>query len=294
MPIAFNDYWSRHGDDPAGVFRELPGLVPLAETPVELLQIAALVTHLAGGHLGQWSEGLGQLSDLRTSTHFDPETAQGRAIHRCEAVLFRGVGDVAASEEALRLAQNPGSPPDQARLGMLTVLAEARVNLGEIEAGAETFYEALRLAAYGPDGSDPASRGLAISANNITCYLETVADRTDAQTAFMKTTAATARTWWEIAGDWTHVKIAEYRLAMTHLAAGEPSTALEHGRKALALVDANEGSDGDRFYPWLAVGLAHLALGEGDAARHAVTQAQKEVPDWGRAELEALEVQLAG
>ena len=289
MPIDFNDLWGRHGDDPSGVFTELASLLPHAENTTNLLQLAGLVTHLAGGHLGQWSDGLAELATIMQSPHFDPDIPLGRAVYRCAAVLHLGAGDAAAAEDSLARAHNPGSPPDQARLRMLATLAEAWVDLGDTDAGAKALDEALDLAAYGPDREDPASRNLAASANNIACCLETMTNRTAKQTELMKHAATTARTWWEVAGAWTHVKIAEYRLAMTFLQAGEPLQALEHGRQALALVDENEGTDVDRFYPWLAVGQAQLALGDADAAREAANRAAEGVPDWGRAELEAFQ-----
>jgi hypothetical protein len=70
------------------------------------------------------------------------------------------------------------------------------------------------------------------------------------------------------------VTLAEYRLAMTHLALGEPEGATTHARRALALCDENEAGPGDRAFPLLALSRARHEAGDAVGAREALSAAR--------------------
>ncbi len=72
-----------------------------------------------------------------------------------------------------------------------------------------------------------------------------------------------------------NVKIAEVRLAHTHLAAGDADVALSHARAALALCDEEDAPDEHRFYPWVAEALALHAREQRGAALDAAGKAER-------------------
>ena len=161
------------------------------------------------------------------------------------------------------------------------------------------FAEALDLAAYDPPASDPAALALAVTGNNLAVELEQREDRDAAATELMKTAAATARTYWERVGTWVNVKVAEVRLAHTHLAAGEANVALSHARAALSICNVQDAPDAHRFYPWVAEALALHALGERAPAAAAGRQAKQALAgmdpsEWpgARADYDALRTAL--
>ncbi|MCO4745700.1 MAG: hypothetical protein KC912_12985 [Proteobacteria bacterium] len=280
--------WQRHADSPEQVLTELGELLDQATEAKQWFGLAALGAHVSGAHLGDWQRGVALLHRVQALDAFDSDTAQGRGTHRLLATLHTCAGEMQPAGEALARSHNPGDPADCATVRMLASVAEALVERGEAERAQQAFDKALDLASYGPEKGDPAARALAMAGNNVACSLEVRSDRSDVETALMKQAAHVGRTYWELAGDWKNVKIAEYRLAMTHLAAGEPRVALEHAKRAVAQVSAHDGTDEDRFFPRLAMAQAHLDLGQQDAARDVLEQASTAVVEWGRAELDAL------
>ena len=81
--------------------------------------------------------------------------------------------------------------------------------------------------------------------------------------------------YWERVGTWVNVKIAEVRLAHTHLAAGEADVALSHARAALSICNVQDAPDAHRFYPWVAEARALHALGKRAPAVAAGRQAEQ-------------------
>jgi hypothetical protein len=145
--------------------------------------------------------------------------------------------------------------------------------------GAKLFEEALGLASYGPGREDPASRALAVTANNLACDLEERTDRSVSETALMVKAAEVARRFWEIAGGWEQVMWAEYRLANSLLKAGRAKDALKHVDLAAELCAHNNASMYDQFFVaearakcWHAAGdKAEAAKARRDAAQKVET-----------------------
>ena len=75
----------------------------------------------------------------------------------------------------------------------------------------------------------------------------------------LKIVSAAARAFWERAGGWLEVERAEYRLAMSSLALGEPFGAAAHAEACRTICEANRA-------PVLEVAFAHEALVRSRAA----------------------------
>ncbi len=267
-----NDGWSTHGDDPAGVWARLPGAIPHLSAGSELLSVASLAVHVIGEHLGRWGDGVAFLGELRQTPAFDTDAPEGRATWRLEAALLLCSGDRTGSESALGRASEGGDPAVQ-RVRMLSLAASALCGQGRVADAAAAFEAALAIDAEG------SARSLAIMGNNLACTLEEKTDRSAEEVALMKRAASVAREQWAIAGTWVNVRIAEYRLAMTHLQAGEPAVALTHAALAQALVDENGGDAGDRFFPLLAEAEARHALDDVERSARALDAAARALPD---------------
>ena len=282
-----NAGWNDHATDPEDVWRRCREAVALVGEPGQLMALGILAAHVSGEHLGRWNEGAAFLNTLRGHAKYSGADPAARQLHVSCAALHLAAGDAEASERELAHAASADEHEASPRIRMLAAMG--------------LFREALDLAAYDPPASDPAARALAVTGNNLAVELETASDRDAAGTELMKTAAATARKYWERVGNWVHVRIAEVRLAHTHLQANEPDAALAHARLAQALCDDNGAPDSERFYPWVAQSLALQALGRRtgaldarDKAAHALgTMDAGELP-YAKPDFEALEASLAG
>ena len=201
--------------------------------------------HVAAEHLGRFDDGLAFVEQLCAMPLNDPTTAEGKALSRALAVLHICAG---REKEAWRLVGSAAT--DRARV--LAVAASAFAGRERIGEATAAFERALALVDQ-PSRDDPATRALAVTGNNLACALETRPTLSDAERALMLLAARTARRYWEIAGGFLEIERAEYRLAMSHLKAGNTSKALEHARECLRIVDANHLEAGERFF-------AHEAL----------------------------------
>jgi hypothetical protein len=273
-----NGCWNDHADDAEGVFARLAEGVDLAGEEAHLGQLAHLVAHVAGEHLGRWDEGLILVDRVEASPLYDPEGTWSAAIARSRGVLLWGAGRTAEAEALV--PEGPG------RGRMLAVAASALAGQGRIDEAATALDVAEAAAADGPGADDPLARALAITGNNLACALEEKADRSAAEIALMKRAARLGRTWWAIAGDWSNVMLAEVRLAFTHLAAGEPEIALGHALEGLALSDANGGAPDDRLAPLCVIAKARAAAGDAAApeaiaaARACLAEASPQLQEW--------------
>jgi hypothetical protein len=257
-----------HSTDAEGVFRRLPEGLPLADTPRRAFLLANLATHVAGEHLQRFDEGLAFLGRIEALPAFDAAAPEGKGVRRLGATLHLCAGRKDESERLLALAQPGGAiPAASTRIRVLATASSARSYQGRTEEAGALLDEALALAAYGPGKEDPASRDLAVTGHNMACALEEKKGRTEAETAFMLRAAAMSRKYWEIAGDATSVERAEYRLAMSHIAAGMFREALGHGRECLAVIAANGADPGEEFFGRWTVARALAGLGDGAAAR---------------------------
>ena len=259
--------WGDHAGDASAVADRLPEGLELATESPHLAGLAALGVHVFGEHLGRWDDGIAYLESLTAHSGFDDATPAGRSIYRSMAVLHRCRGDREASETWF--GKGAGEHEASDRIRMLAVASTALAGQKRTEEAITEFNRALELASYGPDKDDPASRALAVTGNNLAAELEEKEARSPEEVELMKLAARTGRKYWEIAGNWMNVERAEYRLAMTHVQAGEAEAAVAHARECLEICEANGSDPGEVFFANEALAVALHAAGDIDGARAA-------------------------
>jgi len=250
FPTYLGQAWTDHATQPQQVADGFSTGAALISAPEQITQLAGLIAHVMGEHLGQWEAGEMHLNSLRSNPYYSAGSEGEKAILRSVAALklAGGNGGVLASF----------SPSDSIRI--LAVAASA-LNDKNIERARELFGQALTLAEPGLQKTDPAARALAVTGNNLACTLEERETRTPSETKLMISAAHTARKFWEVAGGISEVTAAEYRLAMTYIAAGDGERAQEHGRKAADLAVKNSLGGVDLFYAFEALALSERARG---------------------------------
>lgn len=242
-----------HTDDAAGVARRLPQGIPMVRDEPELLQLANLAHHVYGEHLAAWDEGLAFLRTLSDTPFCDNYGEGGNAIRRYRASLM-----LAGGREDQR---GEFGPSDFIRIG---ALAASAIASSDTERALKLFEETLaeaRSAALAP--ADPMNRALAIAGNNLAASLEEKAERTPRERELMILAAQTGREFWAVAGSWLETERAEYRLAMSWLAAGDPGQARAHALACLEIVAAQQEPDpAERFTGLEALARAEHAAGD--------------------------------
>ena len=290
-PTTFESFnrkaWADHGDDAKGVAERLPQILELVAKPADAAPAARLIAHVMGEHLGEWNIGVSLLSELRENAHCRSCPDASMSIQRAIAAL-----DVASGR--VRSTELDESLSSEDRVLVLSLAASMLSAHGEICQASGLFAESITLASdLSP--SSPVHRSLAVTGNNLACALEEKAKLTPEEEELMLLAARTARTEWEIAGGWLEVERAEYRLAMSSLKAGRVGEALDHGRKCLAIVEANGRLALEAFFAWEAIARA-AAAGSYEAAREEAIQKARADFDklgdddkvWCRATLEKL------
>ena len=138
----------------------------------------------------------------------------------------------------------------------------------------ELFRQSLEFASYGPGKGDPAARTLAITGNNLAADLEEKSDRSDGETKLMLKAAEIGRRYWEVSGTWVEVERAEYRLAISHLKAGDPKQALVHADNCLQICRDRQSSLFEQFFAHEARTRCLRDLGQEDDAKAALADAK--------------------
>ncbi|WP_423395364.1 hypothetical protein [Burkholderia sp. LMG 21824] len=128
--------WQDHTKQPAAVAARLRERLALPMGEQDLVELAALATHVFGEHLGDWQAGMGYLDQLMDA-HDDVPAESLRRIDRQHAVLER-LADVYASLDRF----------DANDRVYITALALPAITLQRSVAEAETaFAEAMHLLA---------------------------------------------------------------------------------------------------------------------------------------------------
>jgi hypothetical protein len=271
--------WNDHSTDAAGVFARLPDGVALVTEPAHLPMLAGLIVHVSGEHLGRWTDGIGLLDLLAASPHWEASSPADKALMRSKAVLFRCAGDHDAEARAFAAGKTGEDVPEASDLiRVLAVAAAALVGQQRMSEARADFEACVRLAAYGPAASDPAARALAVTANNLAADFENRSALTGDERSFMIRAAEIARQFWAIAGGWMETERAEYRLAMSHLKAGDPASAGRHAAECLRVVEANGSDPGETFFAREALSRAKLAEGDLPGARGERTAMAEALP----------------
>ena len=297
----FDDFlktaWQRHADHPQDVYDGLTDGISTVKEPGQAGKMAALVVHVAGEHMGRWSDGQGLLSHMLTSDVDDP--AGNKSIYRCKAILFHCSDEHEKRDEAL-IQGASDNPEGSDKVRILSTAASALLGQDRIEDAMSAFNEALANADYSPSAEDPASRALAIAGNNMAAALEERPNLEGPARELLKTAAHTARKFWEVAGNWLNVERAEYRLAMTHLALTDAALAREHAQNCLDICTENSADALEHFFAHEALAKAYHTGGNTNSAKVSRDFAAEQVPlapenlrSWLAGELTKLDAHLA-
>lgn len=252
--------WQRHAQQPEAVAQGLGGLaLDRLDAEASLLKLSHLGQHVLGEHLGRWADAVTWQQRLAALPVCGSE---GRAATgRCIAALQMAAGQ-------------PGPAPDpRAALSAsdavrATALAAASLVPHDVVRARTLLHEALaRFDTAALPASDPCTRTLAVTGNNLACELEEKPARSAAETDLMLQAAQTARRFWALAGGWLETERADYRLAMSWLQAGDAAQALLHAERCLALIDAQPATPAlalERFFGHEARARAAGALQRAD------------------------------
>jgi hypothetical protein len=277
--------WSEHFLDAGAVAARFPAALALVEKPEQVALFARLVAHVEGEHLGRWTKGLELLGALGDHAARLADDAGRSALDRFTRSLRFCGGDGGALDGL--------SSSDRARV--LAVAGPALAAQGAVARGFDLFREAASAADL-LDRADPAQRDLAVAGNNLSLGLEEKPGRTAEETELMLFAARTGRRFWEIAGGPTQVMRAEYRLAKSHVAAGNADEAVKHAETALELAAAHSAGDTDVFFLYEALAWAERARGRLEGFARAVEHARErfgrlseEDREWCEPELKKLQ-----
>jgi hypothetical protein len=255
--------WTDHATDPAAVAQRLAeqALAHVTE-PGRVIPVAHLAHHVFGEHLGQWASGLVFLGRLRALPVVQDDAAA--AIHRFQAALQLAAGQA-----------DPRATLDAGTRIRITALAAANLALHDAPRSAALLEEAVAAAeaAALPD-QDPAHRNLGIAGNGIAGTLEDKPGRSADDTRLMLRAAQVARRFWALAGTWLETERADYRLAMSHLQAGDLPRARQHAQDCLEIVQAQGNVPLEAFFGWEALGRVERAAANTTGHRQALAQAE--------------------
>lgn len=273
--MKFNDFlnqaWNDHAKDSVKVAERLFEGMSLVEKNEEIPQLAYLMTHVFGEHLGKWNEGFIILQKLTQLSCFEKDSESDKSVVRMIASLELASGKRDSVREF--------SSSDQIRI--LTVAASAVGEQKQSEKARTLFQEALKIAETNLLSNDPANRSLAVTGNSLASALEEKAYRSADETELMILAAKAARKYWEIAGTWLEVERAEYRLAMTYLAAEDLMKALEHAQNCLEIIDKNNAAALEYFFGYEALARIEKKRNNMLGFSKAIEQAQIYFSDLG-------------
>ena len=262
----FNQYldqaWTDHATDSLKVAQNFKTGFDLLQNESETSDLAHLVTHVMGQHLGKWQEGIDWLNKLQGHPLAKSEDNQ-IALHRYIASLELASGKRKNLDEF--------SVSDKIRIYALAASAVSEQT--DSKTTKSFFVSALELTQLGLAKEDPANRSLAATGNNLACALEEKQSRSPAEVELMILAAETGRKYWEIAGTWLQVERAEYRLSQTYLKAGNLKKALEHAQNCIEISNENSAPALELFFGYEVLALVEKArqnnVGFDKAVRHA-------------------------
>ncbi len=252
--MRFSEYlqqaWAEHNTDTQKVADGFIEAFPRIEQASDIGQLAGLITHVLGQHLGRWDDALKLLKSLKQHSQFTAGSEADGAVTRSMAALQL------ASNQIEDLGELPAG--DQTRVYALTA---AILSERDTARAREFLITALSLAKSVVEKSDPGLKSLAASTHNIAAALEVKKTLTAEEVQLMLEAAAASRKYWEIVGTWVEVKQAEYRLALTHAKAGKFEEAIAHAREGLRICEENKGSALEYFFAYECIALVEKARG---------------------------------
>ena len=255
--------WTDHATDAAAVAERISSqAMAFITEDSRVIPVAHLAHHVFGEHLGRWADGLAFLGQVAALPLTQGPAAQ--AVARFQAAL-RLAGALDDSRSAF----------DTSESIRITALAAANLSLHDSVRSRALLEEAVSAAERaGLPDKDPAHRNLGIAGNGIAGTLEEKPGRTEAETQLMLRAAQVARRFWALAGTWVETERADYRLAMSHLAAGLLPQARQHAQDCQEIVQANANVPLEAFFGWEALGRVERAAGNATGHAQAVVQAE--------------------
>lgn len=242
--------WNDHSDRPQEVADRLAASLSVVEAPENIAPFARLLTHVFGEHLGQWHRGVELLDSLRALPAYDGSSVVEGALARSVATLRYAGGENSVL----------ASLSTETRVEVLATAASAFAGRKEFGRAIAAYEEALQLAHTALPSKSPAIRALAVGGNNLAAALEEKADRDISETEGMIVAANGGLTYWKEAGTWLEEERALYRLARSHLQAGNLAAAIQSAWRCVDICKENNAPAFEQFR-----GYAVLALAQRDA-----------------------------
>lgn len=242
-----NQSWNNHADKANEVMSSFSEGIKLVSESSQIPQLAGLITHVAGEHLGEFHVGSELLTQLENLSFNNDETRA--ALKRSQAILSY------TQDQNFSIAGY--SVSDQIRI--TSTAASAFAGLNKITNAIEAFKKSLQLG-ESLDLKDPANRALAIAGNNLASSLEEKPSLSDQEKDLMITAAKAGRKYWEIAGTWLETERAEYRLAQSYLKAGDYINSIKHANLCLTICEKNQAAPLEFFFAYEAIACVEKAM----------------------------------
>ncbi|EPX6947545.1 MULTISPECIES: hypothetical protein [Vibrio] len=210
-----SECWQHHEENPEQIYAQLETALSEVKDVTQIERIFALMLHTAIGHL-QCPEQF-----LTCLEHFDErKVAESLAFQRSIAVA-RYFVDGTDNMELLE---------EQEQRRVYALISNELSALAQLELASQWLVKAA-LGMTPNDAEGPLARAFAITANNLACQYEALAERTCMETSKMLEAATLALDYWKVAGGWMQEERAEYRLAMSLLKADKPQEAKVHAER---------------------------------------------------------------
>lgn len=244
--MKFSDYlsqcWKDHAIHTENVAAGIAGGIGLISEGNHIIQLANLIVHLFGEHLGRFDEGIELLEKLKQKSLVTPEIAA--TLTCAEVTLAYSAGRITdwtnfTRAEKVKIFCGAAG------------IKNARNEIGQAE---KDFRSALEVANELSE-TDPANRLLAICSNNLACALEEKTSLTAEEEVLMLLAAHSGRKYWQFAGTWLEVERAEYRLARSYLKAGDLISSIKHANLCLTICELNAAGAIEFFFAYEAIAL---------------------------------------
>ena len=245
--LYINQAWAKHAEDAAAVATDFAKSFRLISESGQTSQMAQLITHVQGEHLGKFQDGLVLLEALKQIPMNNSESLL--ALDQFAAIL--------------KYSENPSFDLSgysaSERVRILATSASAFLGQKDIDGAATAFRLALATATE-LEESDPALRALAVGSNNLACSLEEKSELTATETTLMHSAAHAGRKYWELAGTWLEVERAEYRLSQSYLRSKDIISSVKHANLCLSICEKNMASPLELFFAYEAIALVEKAM----------------------------------